>query len=156
MSQCATLLESSIYVGRYSWDGVKRDNREPIAWSGGAYDVKIYKRPATTGNVELLKPYVCIYAQTGIGQSISAQPEKFAQHICEDFGLNIERVVWVEDLLKPPGTYEIVQFTRVRKVGKTVLYQTEKRMAELEEIKRIKEEMRCLPLIDSQVIVEDV
>lgn len=145
MSDCLSLQENSIYVGRYSWDGTKQDGREPIAWSGGAYDITIYKRPSTSENVELLKPYVCVFAKTGIGQSISANPEKFAQHICFDFGLHIERVVWVEDLLTASDQYEIVQFTRVRKIGKTVIYTTEKRMADLEEIRRIKEELHCLP-----------
>ncbi len=145
MSYCLSLLESSIYVGRYSWDGIKKDDREPIAWSAGAYDVKIYKRPSSSDNVELLKPYVCVFAQTGIGQSISANPEKFAQHISFDFGLHIERVVWVEDLLTTPEQYEIVQFTRKRKIGNTIIYTTEKRMADLEEMRLIKEEIRCLP-----------
>lgn len=147
MSHCISVLDSPIFVGRYSWDGVKKDDREPIAWSAGAYDVKIYKRPASSGKVELLKPYVCIYAKTGIGQSISANPERFAQHICLDFGLNIERVVWVEDLLDPKSQFEIVQFTRLRKIGDTVLYKTEKRMAELHEVQLLRKELDSLPPI---------
>lgn len=145
MSYCLALLESSIYVGRYSWDGIKKDDREPIAWSAGAYDVKIYKRPSVSGNVELLKPYVCVYAKTGIGQSISASPEKFAQHICHDFGLHIERVVWIEDLLAGNERFEIVQFTRARKIGNTIIYTTEKRIADLGEVEQLEEEIRCLP-----------
>lgn len=146
MSNSTSLLEKPIYVGRYSWDGVKKDDREPIAWSAGAYDVTIYKRPAGPSNVELLKPYVCIYARTGIGHSISASPERFAQHICHDFGLHMERVVWIEDLLSSKDNFEIIQFTRLRKIGTTVIYETEKRKAELDEIKRIREEMRALDL----------
>jgi len=145
MSYCLSLLESSIYVGRYSWDGIKNDDREPIAWSAGAYDVKIYKRPSSLSNVELLKPYVCVYAKTGIGQSISANPEKFAQHICYDFSLHIERVVWIEDLLGGPERFEIVQFTRTRKIGNTVIYTTEKRRAGPAETQQLEEEIRCLP-----------
>ena len=145
MSYCLSVLESSIYVGRYSWDGIKKDDREPIAWSGGAYDVKIYKRPTLSGNVELLKPYVCVYARTGIGQSISENPEKFAQHICNDFGLHIERVVWVEDLLCAIDRYELVQFTRARKIGNTIIYTVDKRKPDFEEMEQLEDELLCLP-----------
>ena len=144
MSHCLSLANMAIYVGRYSWDGIKRDGRDPIAWSGGAYDVKIYERPSSRGRVELLKPYVCVYSKTGIGQSISAQPEKFAQHICHDFGLNIERVVWVEDLLDGQHRYEIVQFSRTAKIGKTVLYKSAKRQAKESEIRQLEDELQCL------------
>ncbi|MFT5698956.1 MAG: hypothetical protein ACI8ZB_001812 [Desulforhopalus sp.] len=147
MSYCLSLLERSVYVGRYSWEGIKKDDRDPIAWSGGSYDVKIYKRPSMSGNVELLKPHVCVYSQTGIGQSISANPEKFAQHICLDFSLHIERVIWVEDLLTEDKQYDIVQFTRIRKIGNTVFYKTEKKKADMEEVIQIEEELHCLPLI---------
>lgn len=147
MSSCLLLLEDSIYVGRYCWDGIKKDDREPIAWSGGAYDVKIYKRPSRPGNVELLKPHVCVYSKTGIGQSISARPEKFAQHICHDFSLHLERVIWIEDLLTEDKQYDIVQFTKMRKIGTTILYKTEKRSAALSEIVQIEEELQCLSSI---------
>ena len=147
MSHCLSLLERSIYVGRYSWDGIKNGNREPIAWSAGAYDIKIYKRPSFSGNIELLKPFVCVYSRTGIGQSISENPEKFAQHICNDFSLHIERVIWVEDLLTKDKQYDIVQFTRMRKIGTTILYKTEKRRADPREIVQFEDELQCLSSI---------
>ncbi len=31
----------AIFKGRYSWDGKKNDQREPIAWFPGTYDLKI-------------------------------------------------------------------------------------------------------------------
>ncbi len=143
MAQCLALLDSSIYVGRYSWDGIKTGDREPIAWSGGAYDVIIYKRPSLRGNIELLKPHICVYSKTGIGQSISENPEKFAQHICHDFTLHIERVIWVENLLCDKDSYDIVQFTRIRKIGNTILYNTEKRRADINEKSQIEDELQC-------------
>lgn len=143
MSQCLSILKSSVYVGRYSWDGIKTGDREPIAWSGGAYDVIIYKRPASRGNVELLKPYICVYSKTGIGQSISENPEKFAKQICHDFDLHLERVFWVENILLRKSTYEIVTFTRIRKIGNTVLYKTEKRRAGMDEVLQLEEELCC-------------
>lgn len=151
MSHCLSLLESSVYVGRYSWDGIKTGDREPIAWSGGAYDVIIYKRPTLRGNVELLKPHVCVYSKTGIGQSISEYPEKFAQHICYDYSLHIDRVVWVENLLCEKDRYDIVQFTRIRKIGNTTLYKTEKRRAEPGEIAQLEDELKCFSPIENSL-----
>lgn len=143
MSHCLSLKESSVYVGRYSWDGIKTGDREPIAWSGGAYDVIIYKRPTIPANIELLKPHVCVYSKTGIGQSISENPEKFAQSICYDFALQIERVIWVENLLSEEDRYDIVQFTRLRKIGTTILYKTEKRKADVAEFLQLEDELQC-------------
>lgn len=147
MSHCLSLLESSVYVGRYSWDGIKSGDREPIAWSGGAYDIIIYKRPTVPGNIELLKPHVCVYSKTGIGQSISENPEKFAQNICYDYSLHLERVVWVENLLGEKDRYDIVQFTRLRKIGNTILYKAEKRRGDRSEISQLEDELQCFSSI---------
>ncbi|PHR28125.1 MAG: hypothetical protein COA36_07585 [Desulfotalea sp.] len=147
MSYCLSLLERSVYVGRYSWDGIKTDARDPIAWSAGTYDIKIYKRPSRLANVELLKPHVCVYSKTGIGQSISANPEKFAQHICYDFSLHIERVIWVENLLSKDRQYDIIRFKRIRKIGATIFYKTVKRRAGMDEILQIENELKCLPFL---------
>lgn len=151
MSHCLSLLESSVYVGRYSWDGIKTGDREPIAWSGGAYDVIIYKRPTQRDNIELLKPYVCVYSRTGIGHSISKSPEKFAQHICHDYSLHIDRVVWVENMLCEQNRYDIVQFTRIRKIGNTILYKTDKRRAEPSEILQLEQELQCFSGIQNSI-----
>lgn len=151
MSHCLSLLESTVYVGRYSWDGIKTGDREPIAWSGGAYDITIYKRPSLRENIELLKPHVCVYSRTGIGQSISDNPEKFAQHICYDFSLHIDRVVWVENMLSEKNEYDIVQFTRIRKIGDTILYKTEKRRADPSEIMQLEDELQCFTSIQNSL-----
>ncbi len=129
----------AIFAGRYRWEGTKTGEREPIAWSSGAYDVKIFKCVASSDKIQQLKPYVCIYAATGEGQSISANPEKFAKQICNDFSLDIERVLWVEDLLTIEDRYEVILFSRSTKIGTTVLYKTTKRRpleSELQVIER--------------------
>jgi hypothetical protein len=136
----------AIFAGRYRWDGTKRGESGPIAWFAGAYDVKIFKRTSSSKKIQHLKPFVCIYAPTGEGQSISANPEKFAKQICNDFSLDIERVLWVEDLLKKEEKYEIVLFTRSGKMGKTIFYRTEKRMASEREVHMIQNELSKLEL----------
>ncbi len=127
----------AIYNGRYHWDGTKRNNQEPIAWSPGAYDVKIFRCAPSSLKVEHLKPIVCVYASTGEGQSISANPEKFAKQICNDFSLDMERVLWVEDNHKGEDRYEVVMFARSGKIGNTVFYRSQKRMALKSEVEMI-------------------
>lgn len=135
----------AIFDGRYRWDGKKTGEQEPIAWSPGAYDVKIFESASPTSKVKHLKPYICIYSPTGEGQSISAHPEKFAKQICRDFSLDLERVLWVEDLMRQDDRYEVVVFSRSAKIGGTVFYSTKKRKAQRGEILLIAEHMakRC-------------
>ncbi len=130
----------AIFQGRYRWDGIKKGEQEPIAWSPGAYDVKIFQCPSFSKKVLQLKPVVCIYASTGDGQSISAHPEKFAKQICKDFSLDIERVLWVEDLQTEEDRYEVVSFSRSMKMGDTVFYRTDKRKALEREVQMILQE----------------
>ena len=131
----------AIFDGRYRWEGTKRGEHEPIAWSPGAYDVKIFKCSSSSEKVQHLKPFVCIYAPTGEGQSISANPVKFAKQICNDFSLDLERVLWIEDLLTEENRYEVIMFTRSVKMGNTTFYRTDKRIALESEVSMIQQEM---------------
>jgi hypothetical protein len=124
----------AIFDGRYRWDGTKQGEHEPIAWSPGAYDLKIFNYAPSSAKVQHLKPVVCIYSATGEGQSISAHPEKFAKKICNDFSLEIERVLWVEDLQTEKDRYQIVLFTRSMRVGNIIFYRTDKRKPSDREI----------------------
>lgn len=134
----------TIFNGVYRWSGTKQGGRDPIAWSPGAYDVKIYQRKASSEKVELLKPVVCVYGKTGEGHSISAKPEKFAKQLCEEFSLDMERVIWVEDLLTDGSRYEIITFHKPVKVGDTVFYRTDKRKATQKESAELNKEIAHL------------
>ena len=130
----------AIFAGRYRWDGTKKGEQEPIAWSAGAYDLRIFKC-ALQKKVQHLKPFVCIFAATGEGQSISANPERFAKQICHDFALDIERVLWIEDQLTDMDRYLVVQFSQLTKIGSIVLYTTTKRAAHASELQLIEREL---------------
>jgi hypothetical protein len=130
-----------LFKGRYSWDGTKKDGREPIAWFPGAYDLKIFDRTADEGGVTQLKPYICVYSKTGEGQSISVNPEKFAKQICHEFSLDIEKVLWVEDLLTEKDRYNIVMFNRSGRLSDTVFYKTVKRKPFAAEVRQIEAEL---------------
>lgn len=134
----------AIFNGRYQWDGTKKDDLDPVAWYPGSYDVKLLDHPGRENKVMQLKPFICLYARTGEGQSISANPEKFVKRICNDFSLDIERVLWVEDLLTEKNRYEVIVFTRTGKMGKSFFYRVEKRQALEVEIKLIEQALRTL------------
>jgi len=129
----------AIFNGRYCWDGTKTDDLDPIAWYPGSYDIKILDLSGTGGKVRHFKTSICLYARTGEGQSISANPEKFAKRICNDFSLDFDRVLWVEDLLTEKDRYDIILFTRNGKMGKGFFYRTEKRQALEAEVKMIEQ-----------------
>jgi hypothetical protein len=136
-----------IFNGKYSWDGKKHDDQEPIAWFPGAYNLKIIDLAESGGGkVRYLKPYLCIFSQTGEGLSISENPEKFAKHICSDFSLDIDKVLWVEDLGKPPERYETVIFTRTGKFGDGYFYHAERRKAIAGEVQLIEKALAGLQL----------
>ena len=131
----------AIFAGRYRWDGKKKDHQEPISWSPGAYDLRIFKCALGQEKIEHLKPHVCIFAATGEGQSISANPERFAKQICHDFNLDIERVLWIEDQLTDVQRYLVVQFVRMTKIGSIILYKTTKRVVRGAELQLIEREL---------------
>jgi hypothetical protein len=117
-----------IFNGTYSWDGKKRDGRDPIAWFPGAYQLRIVNLSSNREGITPLKTHLCVFSETGQGHSISAKPLKFAQHICTDFSLDIERVLWVEKIEDTPGTYEILILSRNGKLGNEMFYRVERRL----------------------------
>ena len=117
----------AIFQGRYSWDGTKSDNREPISWFPGAYDLIIAKLDGDNKTISFLRPYICIYTNTGYGYSVSANPEKFAKRICEDFSLRIDKVLWAERKEPDSEEYDIIIFQKKGQMGETIFYSMEKR-----------------------------
>ncbi|HBH27447.1 MAG: hypothetical protein N839_0001845 [Desulfofustis sp. PB-SRB1] len=116
-----------VFDGIYNWDGKKHDGRDPITWFPGAYHLIIHHLAGEDPGPLYLKPYLVIFSETGSGQSIGAQPEKFAKHICVDFQLDIERVLWVEQFRGEVERFEVVVFTRTGDMGTTAFYKTQRR-----------------------------
>lgn len=132
----------NIYNGIYSWDGKRHGTRDPVAWFPGAYNLQISHLAESNQTITYLKPYICIYSETGQGHSISANPEKFAKHVCTDFGLELDRVLWVEKIHRDGGRYEIIVFTKSNRLGDNLFYQLSKRPptdAELSLIVKVQE-----------------
>lgn len=135
-------MRMDIYNGIYSWDGKRHGSRDPIAWFAGSYHLLIHDLEASSQGITHLKQFICIYAETGRGHSISAHPEKFAKHVCSDFSLELERVLWVEKLVNEDGRHEVIVYTRSNRLGENLFYEISKRPpteAELAIIKRVEE-----------------
>lgn len=131
----------AIFDGRYSWDGTKDDNREPISWFPGAYDIKIINLSLYQKAITHLKPYLCIFTNTGKGYSVSANPEKFAKRICEEFSLKIDKVIWVEQTEIDSDNYDIITFKKRGQLGENTFYSMEKRNPMPNELNIIKKEI---------------
>jgi hypothetical protein len=117
-----------IFSGMYSWDGKKHDERPPIAWFPGSYYLHICEVGSGAKNITPLKRFVCIYQEAGKGHSISAEPERFVQHICYDFSLAVDRVLWVERLPRSSaGAYQVIVITKSGRLGGQDFYRVSKR-----------------------------
>lgn len=132
---------NAIFDGRYSWDGKKRGDSDPISWFPGAYDMKIIKLRSGRGDIRHLKKYMCVFTNTGSGYSVSANPVNFAKKICEEFSLELEKVIWVERENSKSDTYEVINFTRASVVGEHVFYTFQRREPMASERKIINSEM---------------
>ncbi len=131
-----------IFDGRYSWTGKKEGRRTPVAWFPGAYDLKIVDLSKKNKGATYIRPYLCIYANTGYGHSISAHPEKFIKRICGDFSLKIEKVLWVEQITDLPRTFEIIVFKKRGRLSTEAFYRVEKRKPTVGELVVITKECR--------------
>jgi hypothetical protein len=133
-----------LFNGIYSWDGKKRDGRDPIAWFPGSYHLYICSIGEDDGNVTSFRQYLCLYSETGRGHSISAHPEKFAKHVCEDFSIDLERTLWVEVNPSPESKYEVIVYSRNSKLKEVFFYRVQKRIPTDIELKLIEEHLEHL------------
>lgn len=135
-----------VYNGIYSWDGKKRDGRDPVAWFPGSYHLYIYAIGKDNGNVTSFRQHLCLYSETGAGHSISAQPEKFAKHVCEDFSIDLERTLWVEVNPSPATKYEVIVYSRKSKLKEVFFYRIQKRAPNAAELELIEEHRKHLTI----------
>ena len=131
-----------IFNGIYSWDGKKRDGRDPIAWFPGSYHMYICAIGQDNGKVTSFRQHLCIYSETGKGHSISAHPEKFAKHVCEDFSIDLERTLWVEIHAPPSVKREVIVYSRKSKLKEVFFYRTQKRAPTDSERELIEKHLR--------------
>ena len=135
-----------VFNGIYSWDGKKRDGRDPISWFPGNYYLYIYEIGRDDGNVTSFKQHLCLYSETGNGHSISAHPEKFARHVCEDYSIDLERTLWVEINPSPEKKYEVIVYSRKSKLKELFFYKILKRPPNETELDLIEDHLKHLSI----------
>lgn len=85
-----------IFNGKYSWDGKKRSASAPVTWWPGSYNIRIIDLNVMMPGVHHIKPYVCIFSDTGNGFSVRNTFQHLAVAIAGEFGLDPTRVLWIE------------------------------------------------------------
>ncbi|PID43591.1 MAG: hypothetical protein CR981_01905 [Proteobacteria bacterium] len=134
-----------LYDGTYGWDGKRHGKREPITRFPGSYHLKIFNLDIDSGSVTLLKPFLCVFSETGDGHSMLANPGRFATYVCEDFSLDMERVFWVELREGADEPFEVVFFSKSGKLRDEYFYSMKRRKPTAAERALIEQEMNKLP-----------
>jgi len=118
-----------IYDGEYSWKGKSTAKKRPISWWRSSYRLRIVDVSRDTPGIVFLKPHVVLFADTGEGASVTNCLPDLAKQICEDFELDLNRVVWVEDRPEIKERFRIAVFRPVARLGRDVFYQVAWRAA---------------------------
>ena len=127
-----------LFDGEYSWKGSVDRNTRPISWWASTCHLKIVDLGRRADGVVYLKPVIVRIHDTGQGASaINCLPE-LAKHICAEFNLDLERVLWVEETGEGPAAYQVASFVPVANVAGEPLYRTVRRPATSQEIDLIR------------------
>ena len=118
-----------IYDGEYSWKGQSTAKKRPISWWRSSYRLRIVDVSRDNPGIVFLKPHVVLFADTGEGASVTNCLPDLAKQICEDFELDLNRVVWVEDRPEIKERFRIAVFRPVARLGRDVFYQVAWRAA---------------------------
>ncbi len=126
-----------LFDGIYSWSGKKHSGEHPVSWWPGSYRIKIVDLSDTTPNGVLhMKPCVCLFADTGKGFNIRNNFQYFAKSICKEFGLNLNKVLWVE-FFSQGRTMDVATLEEGPRVGRETLYKVHWRPVHTYEIQWI-------------------
>ena len=111
-----------LFDGIYSWSGTTHSGARPVSWWPGSYRVKIVDLSDTTpAGVFHMKPVICLFADTGKGFNVRNHFQYFAQSLCREFDLRLNKVLWVEYF--PEGrTMDVATLKEGSMVGKERLY----------------------------------
>ena len=85
-----------LFDGEYSWEGRVDRNERPISWWASTYHLKIVDLGRQADGVFYLKPVIVKMHDTGQGASVVNCLPEMAKHICAEFKLDLNRVLWIE------------------------------------------------------------
>ena len=118
-----------VYDGKYTWAGNTSQKKRPISWWQSAYRLRIVDLSRDAPGVVFLKPFMVFFSDTGEGASVTNCLPDLAKQICEDFHLDLNRVLWVEDRPVSEGRFRVATFQPVARLGADRFYQVVWRVA---------------------------
>ncbi len=126
-----------VYDGTYRWKGSTASQKRPISWWRSAYRLRIIDVSRGGRDVVFLKPHMVLFTDTGEGASVTNCLPDLAKQICEDFNLDLNRVLWVEDRPDEAHRYQVAMFHPVARLSGELLYQVDWREAAPGELRLI-------------------
>jgi hypothetical protein len=126
-----------VYDGKYTWQGDTSKKKRPISWWRSAYRLRIVDVSRDAPGVVFLKPFLVFFADTGEGASVTNCLPDLAKQICEDFHLELTRVVWIEDRPDSNERFRVAMFHPVARLGQDLFYQVDWRSATPRELELI-------------------
>lgn len=118
----------------YEWDGKNRDGERPVAWSPGAYRIRIVDLTGDRPDLLHLKSRAVICCNQGKGTSIRNCIQNFAKNVSKRFDLDVSRVLWVEIDKNNPQAIQVANLTRVALIGGNDLFSATWRSARPNEL----------------------
>ena len=118
-----------LYDGPYRWKGSTASKKRPISWWRSSYQLRIVDVSRGARDVVFLKPHMVLFADTGEGASVTNCLPDLAKQVCEDFDLDLNRVVWVEDRPDDANRFRVAMFRPVARLSGDILYQVDWRDA---------------------------
>lgn len=132
-----------IYEGTYQWEGKKRTSSTPVSWWPGSYNIKIIDLNELQPGVHHIKPYVCIFSDTGNGFSVRNTFQHLAVAIGEKFGLDPSKVLWIEHFPgRDSNRMDAATIEPVTVIGTQTIYKASWRPIMANEITLVRS---CLP-----------
>lgn len=127
-----------LYDGEYSWKGRVDRKQRPISWWASTYHLKIVDIGRQADGVFFLKPVIVKIRDTGQGASVVNCLPELAKHICAQFELDLNRVLWVESISDGDAAFQVARFEPVANVAGEALYKTDWRPATPGEVNLIR------------------
>ena len=127
-----------LFDGEYSWEGNVDRSERPISWWASTYHLKIVDLGRQADGVFYLRPVIVTMHDTGQGASVVNCLPEMAKHICSEFDLDINRVLWVEETSDTEGTIQVACFEAAANVAGEALYRAHHRPATSSEVALIR------------------
>ena len=127
-----------LFDGKYGWSGKKLSKRNPISWWAGAYWLKIIDLGSANPDVVMLKPIVVIVSDTGEGASATNCAPDLVKSVCQDFNLDIKKVLWMEYHSETTPYLNVAKFIPMAEIREETLYTVAWRSIRPNELDMIK------------------